>query len=154
MLYQGHRPKCNSYILCYNMRMNRLKAIAHPIETARTAPVGSSAVGLNVIPGVFGVAEAIYRSDTAELLLTLPAGAFGVAIGSLLIIRQLRLRRRIEESIDKNGFQPRVMGLTTDEWCARQTVRTALRETEYFNAYEQLCTERESTAQLKWLPHI
>lgn len=130
------------------------QALVHPIETARTAPLGTSIMAAIVGADTPNIIEFISQpswSDGTTIAGSILAGALS---GGVLIARQLYLREKVERSVAEHGYDERFLERTTPEWCARQTVLTTLRKTEFLDRYKDLCERRRAINQLSWLPHI
>lgn len=100
------------------------------IDFYKTAPVGETFVfySLSMIP--------VDLSLNAPLLLVFPIT--GLISGVGLTRRQFKLRERLESSIEKFGYQDRVMELTTEEWCNRQTARVVAQDNDKLDEYNNL----------------
>jgi len=128
------------------------------VDTIRSAPLGVSYILESVsAPFAYGVAHSAISNEAfnyIDPLLLAPSSCITVVMGALLIRRQLRLKHRLEDNIEKRGFSVREFALTTDEWCGRQTAQVVCRNADVLPEYKQLCKERSETARLKWLPNI
>ncbi|HVV66600.1 MAG TPA: hypothetical protein VHB72_00820 [Candidatus Saccharimonadales bacterium] len=124
------------------------------METVRTAPLGSLALATGIGFDAEHLANLITNPSVAEA-----ATAAGIPIpfalsATYFITRQLKLRKRIEKNVAERGFDERFFERTTHEWCARQTARTTLKNTEFIEEYKALCERHKDSSELSWLPHL
>jgi hypothetical protein len=135
----------------------RLRYLAHPYESFRTAPIGMSfataGIGEMVIAAT-AVAESAPGRPLAEALGVLAVDAAGTLCGAWMTRRQFRLRERLEDSLERRDYDNRIFEPTTQEWCNRQTARVVLEDTDAIDSYEALCETQADNAELKWLPHF
>lgn len=123
-------------------------------EVVRTAPLGALAVAAGIGFDVEHMANLVTHPSVTEATATaLTPLPFALA-ASYFITRQLRLQKRVKKNIAERGFDERFFEFTTHEWCARQTVRTTLRNTEFIEEYKALCERHKDSAELSWLPHL
>lgn len=133
------------------------RALRHPIEAFRTAPFQIPFIGLCPSAAVFLAYEAVEYNGTA---LTGPAWAAAAlnlgytAIAVATTKNKIDLRDSVEDQLSRNGFNERVMGLTTRAYCTRQAARVACENFGFEEEYQKLCDEKSDGAVLTWLPHI
>lgn len=122
------------------------------IDAFRTAPIGISRIGLSTA-GLLADIKLLINSPEVYEAIPLPLIAASIAIGGLKTAKQHRLKARLENSIEENGYDDRVFAVTTAAWCVRQTARVVCSDNGHLPEYEALC-ESEGDARLKWLPHV
>ncbi len=126
--------------------------IKRSVDALRTAPFGFSLIGLTILNGpVLALTE---NGAEALDLLVIPLDGASVAIGGIFVVRQYRLRRRLEDSIERNGYDDRLFDPTTKEWCNRQTARVVCGNSGDLAQYEALCEQKRATNELPRMPHV
>lgn len=124
------------------------------VDGARTIPL---AIAVIVPSYAAGIPFAIHRLQSQNyavvavfsgslVLQTLNAGS--------LAKRQFALRKRLETSIKRNGFDDRIFGKTVEHWCDRQTARVIARNADALDSYEALCDEKRPIQAFSWLPDV
>lgn len=132
--------------------------LRHPIETVRTAPFGSALMGIQIPAIAYNVRNALESYSPESTATSLAAAS--LCIGALvvarcnLVERQLNLKERLKGSIEREGFNDRILAPTTDEWCNRQAARVACEKFDMLAEYVELCDSRADTAKLTFIPHI
>lgn len=132
-------------------------AITHPVETLRTAPFGFFAGAL------FGV----YESDVVSGLIEKPSLLnVGLAAGMTAVTafvefravkavsRQFRLRGRLENLVEQQGYEDRIFEPTTYYWCDRQTATVVCKNTDNIAEYRELCARKAATSEYAAIPHF
>ena len=128
----------------------------HPVKSMRTAPLGTGFLGIFGFEIILNASE--LRTDNTAIMaigaLATAVEVTGLGLGGALIRRQISLKQRLEDSIERHGYEERIFAQTTDEWCTRQTARVVAEDNGVLDQYKELCEQRTSTAQLAFLPHI
>lgn len=136
-----------------------MRALRHPIETFRTAPVQLSGLALEV--GIVGLLAYTIESTEGSPLPTntveATAYAANIAMGIVNGIyagKNIALRNRLEASLERTRFNERAFSVTTETFCGRQAARIACENYDVLPEYEAVCDQNSSKAQLMWVPHI
>lgn len=124
------------------------EAIKRATDTLRATPFGLSALALHVA-GTGVIAAEAGMNDRSYV-----AAAVGIAASSFLIFRQARLIHRLEDTIERQGYNDRIFALTTPAWCDRQTARVVCQNAGVLPQYEELCEQNSDTARFTYIPHI
>lgn len=128
------------------------------LDSFRAAPLGFAlvAAGSGIPFGYEAFMSAVTDNgaNVVDALVMTPPASLWVAMGGLLISRQLKLKHRLEASVERVGYTDRAFATSTDEWCCRQTARVVCKNADALSEYAELCESKSETARLKWLPHI
>lgn len=133
------------------------RSLRHPIETLRTSPVQFTGITINMsaatLMGYLANETDIVPIKAVDLMvLALNMGC--VAANAMLAKNKIELRDRLELTLEEYGFDDRVMGRTTKQYCTRQAARVACQNTGFIEEYDVLCDERSDDAEFTWLPHV
>jgi hypothetical protein len=135
--------------------MNSREMLRHPIETARTAPYGTTVTGMNVVLSSIYATYGISTGFIVGLAVSLPFSLLGARSGSGLIKQSLELREQVEENL---GDAQRINDLYESNsifWCGRQAIKTTLRDNpEQREIFDGICAKNEADAHFRWLPHF
>lgn len=123
------------------------------IDAMRIAPAG---IALGTVDTVGLAAEIKVLTDATEVYHAAPFPFIvaGIAVAGLKIAKQYRLKEHIELLIEEKEFDDRIMAVTTNTWCARQTARVVCKDHDLLPEYEAVCKETEAKAKFTWIPHI
>ena len=128
-----------------------MKLIRRAIEDFRTAPIGFSVMASGLLwPAYYAVEGGPNITDLASL----PMTVMHVAMGSLAVSAQFRLRERLENFVERHGYSEEAFSTTTREWCARQTARIVCQKYGLLERYEELCDRQIDSQDFRRLPHI
>ena len=134
-----------------------IRALAHPIETLRTAPVQFANIavmtGATAVNATIAMEVASAPLDTIEWVM---AGlSVAVAAGNAVLAKgRINIRNHLEEHLLDHGYNERAMTKTTREYCTRQAARIACENTGYIEQYDDLIERTKDTQEFSWLPHI
>ena len=137
-----------------------MNIVSKAVDVIRTAPYGYSLLGLDATAVGLEVAMLHEAGGVSHPMVALAAGAITVsetvlgAYAGTYIADRFSLKRRLEQSIEGHGFDERAFGVTTTEWCDRQTASVVCRNAGVLPEYEALCDQKAETARLRWLPHF
>jgi len=133
-----------------------LRALKHPIETFRSAPVQFTGMAVNLGSASIVVATSERHGAPPNAFeLSGLALNFGlVALQSVVAKSKLKLRDRLETTLGQHGFDARAMNLTTSTYCTRQAARIACENYGFSSEYEAVCARNSDIARFTWLPHI
>ncbi len=118
-----------------------LENIRHPIDTLRTAPVGFSLAGLGVTLASESIGEIVNNPNIlvkAASIVQMGMEFGFAATGICMVTGQFKLRRRLEQSIDRSGYNTRVMAHTVNTFCDRQTGKVVSRNAGHAEDYKAL----------------
>lgn len=108
-------------------------------EAVRTSPLGFMNVSVGLGVGVQTLAttkpEFLYEPIN---LYWLGFSAANLVIGPKLIKQHLKLRNRLERSIERHGFDERAFKPTTKTWCLRQVAHVACKKFGLERDYEKV----------------
>ena len=129
-----------------------------PIEAFRTAPVPLTVTAITCLGALtLSVRGAVEPSGTPNNAVEWGIAAYCVGatvLNAVLAREKFELRDRVEEILQRDGFNDRVMAVTTPTYCGRQAVRIACENTDYMEEYAKLCEEKAGESLHTWLPHI
>jgi hypothetical protein len=133
------------------------RGLRHPVEVFRTAPVQSCILGLSAAVAAFATHAAVELDRTPSNpvewgVVVVNLGA--VALNAVLAKSKIDLRNRLESNLSANGFNERVINMTTDTYCSRQATKVACENTGYSAEYASLLKQNPKKDDLRWLPHI
>ena len=121
----------------------KIKAgLGYMVDFYRTAPFGETMFLINA--GVI-----TWNYDEPFLIGASLLGSLG-AIG--LTKKQFKLRKRLENSVSKHGYDDKAFETTIPEWCDRQTARLVAKNHGSLDNYIALCDtnkDRMSLANLR-----
>ena len=133
-----------------------LRPLKHPIETFRSVPVQCTgmAISSGSVAIVVATSETHIAPPNAFELKGLALNIGLLALQSVVAKGKLKLRDRLETTLDQYGFDERAMNLTTSTWCTRQTALVACENNGFSSEYKALCARNSDGASLTWVPHI
>ena len=108
-----------------NSLKNKINLIA---DFYRTAPLGES----------FFVLNAGFMAVNYDRPLVFGLNLFATLGCVMLTKTQFDLRKRLENSVTKHGYDERVFETTISEWCDRQTARVVAKNYGYLEEYVSL----------------
>lgn len=135
--------------------MRKPNVAQRAVDTLRTAPVGMAAVSVSVAPYV--VEASVKGVDVFtywEPYISFPLSVAGILWGIVESKVAFDVKRRVEKSLRKRGYNSNVLMPTVEYWCQRQAARTVCRRMGYLDKYETLCRESTGERHLAWLPHF
>ena len=133
------------------------RSVRRPIETIRTAPYGVSVIGfaaLGVLGSNYSLLSNVSFSNFVIGALGTGFNAVNAKNGYGYVQDQLSLRDQTEEIAAENEFVEPFFRAHTEHWCDRQTILTALRDSELLPQYQELCKQTEDTSLLTKLPNF
>lgn len=81
------------------------------------------------------------------------ANTAAIAINGLLAVGKLRLRNRVEDAIDRQGYDERIVRTTSASYCGRQATKMACERTGHLDEFFDTVNDPGYSKQFSWLPH-
>lgn len=133
-----------------------IRALTNPVEAFRTAPLQLTAAAVGLGDAAVGsfVASTIEHPYTPYLYGIAAFSVAAAALNAFMAKGRFDLRDRIEAVLDRRGFDDRIMGVTTEQYCNRQATLVACENYGCPEQYAALCQSNSASAKVTWLPHI
>lgn len=116
-----------AFLLCNRTR----DGLRQVLDFIRTAPFAYSLFALDASTGGFMLSTDYPYAVSINII--------GGGLSIFLMQQQFKLRKRLEKSISRHGYNDRVFSKTTPTWCDRQVGMLVARNAGELDSYMDLC---------------